>query len=304
MRDGCWVHDGGAHVTPLVAVPNVSEGRDQGTVAAIGGAFEAGGARLLDLHVDPDHNRSVYTLAGAPGVLSHALAEGAGEAAKRIDMSRHTGVHPCVGAIDVVPVVHLDDATRGAACAEALVAADEIARAIRAPVLLYGDLGGGRTRAQLRRGGMDELARRLAERDLQPDFGPPRINPTAGATLVAARPPLVAFNLLLGPPATVEDARDIAARVREGGEEGLPGVRAIGLWLVRERAAQVSFNVERPSETPLRDVVAAVRRHTSVAAAELVGLAPRAAFEGFPEDVPVPGFDPRRHLLEDALHYA
>jgi glutamate formiminotransferase / 5-formyltetrahydrofolate cyclo-ligase len=287
----------------LLAAPNVSEGRDQGVVAAIGGAFETGGARLLDVHVDPDHNRSVFTLAAAPGDLAPALVAGALDAAARIDMSRHEGVHPCVGAVDVAPVVHLDAARRGAACAEALVAADELARALNVPVLLYGALAGGRTRAELRRGGLEELARRLAAGELRPDFGPPVAHPSAGATLVAARPPLVAFNLVLAAPASLEDARAIAARVREGGEEGLAGVRAIGLWLAHERAAQVSFNVEDPETTPLRDVVAAVRAHAPVSAAELVGLAPRAAFEGFPADLTVPGFDPDRHLIENVLDH-
>ena len=285
----------------LLAVPNVSEGRNQATVAAVGAAFEASGARLLDVHVDPDHNRSVYTLAGAPGALAPALAEGAREAARRIDVTAHTGVHPCVGAIDVVPVVHLDDERRGAAFAEALVAADEIARALGAPALLYGELGGGRTRAQLRAGGAANLARRLAAGELRPDFGPRHAHPTAGAVLVAARPPLVAFNLLLAGGATLDDARAVAARVREEGEEGLPGGRAIGLWLAHERAAPGSFNVERPHDVPLRDVVAAVRRHAAVARAELVGLAPAAAFADFPPDVPIPGFDPDRHLLERLL---
>jgi glutamate formiminotransferase / 5-formyltetrahydrofolate cyclo-ligase len=206
-----------------------------------------------------------------------------------------------VGAVDVMPVVHLDDDRRGAACAEALVAADEVARTVEVPVLLYCALAGGRTRAELRRGGRDELARRLASGELRPDFGPPAAHRTAGATLVAARPPLVAFNLMLDAPATLDDAREIAGRLREGGPEGLPGVLAIGLWLAHERGAQVSFNVERPADTPLRDIVAAVRRHAPVTAAELVGLAPRAAFEDFPADVPVPGFDPARHLVEDAL---
>jgi glutamate formiminotransferase/glutamate formiminotransferase/formiminotetrahydrofolate cyclodeaminase len=288
----------------LVAVPNVSEGRNQGTVAAIGAAFEAGGARLLDLHVDPDHNRSVYTLAAPPRELSRALTEGAREAARRIDMSRHTGAHPCVGALDVVPVVHLDDARRGAACAEVLVAADEIARAIETPVFLYGALADGRTRSELREGGAKRLAKRMHSGELRPDFGPSRLHPTAGATLVAARPPLVAFNVLLGSGVSLDTAKEIAARIREGGAEGLPGVRAIGLWLAHDRGAQVSCNVERPAETPLRDVVEAVRRHAPVAAAELVGLAPQAAFEGFPRDVPVPGFDPDRHILERLLHYA
>jgi glutamate formiminotransferase/glutamate formiminotransferase/formiminotetrahydrofolate cyclodeaminase len=291
-------------VSLLLAVPNVSQGRDQGAIAAIGGAFEATGARLLDLHVDPDHNRSVYTLAGRPGELAYALTEGAREVVKRVDMNRHTGVHPCVGALDVVPLVHLDDARRGAAAAEALVAADEIARAIETPVFLYGALADGRTRSELREGGAKRLAKRMHSGELRPDFGPSRLHPTAGATLVAARPPLVAFNVLLGPGVSLDAAKEIAARIREGGAEGLPGVRAIGLWLAHDRGAQVSCNVERPAETPLRDVVEAVRRHAPVAAAELVGLAPQAAFEGFPRDVPVPGFDPDRHILERLLHYA
>jgi glutamate formiminotransferase / 5-formyltetrahydrofolate cyclo-ligase len=288
-------------VTPLLAVPNVSAGRDQSVVAAIGGRFEAAGARLLDVHVDPDHNRSVFTLSGAPGALAPALAEGAREAKARIDLRRHDGVHPRVGALDVAPVVHLDDATRGAACAEALVAADELARALDAPVLLYGALAGGRTRAELRRGGSGELARRLADGELEPDFGPARPHPTAGATLVAARPPLVAFNLLLGPGATLDDARAAAAAVREGGDAGLPGVRAIGLWLTQRGAAQVSCNVEDPRAVPLADLVAAVRARVPVAGAELVGLAPRAAFAGFPADLDVAGFDPERHLIENLL---
>src|SRR5205807_8708215 len=126
-------------------------------------------------------------------------------------------------------------------------------------------------------GGPAELARRLASKELTPDFGPPKAHPTAGATLVAARPPLVAFNLELAPPATVQSARDIAAAIRETGPEGLPGVRAIGLELPsRGNVAQVSTNVERPDAVPLRALIEAVRRHAPVQAAELVGLAPRA----------------------------
>ena len=288
-------------MTTLLAVPNISEGRDQTVVAAIGGRFEAGGARLLDVHVDPDHNRSVFTLAGGPGTLALALVEGAREAAERIDMRRHDGAHPCVGAIDVVPVVHLDDDTRGAACAEALVAADELARHLDAPVFLYGALSDGRARSELRRGGRDELARRLADGEIEPDFGPRRIHPSAGAILVAARPPLVAFNLLLAPTASLDDARAAAAAVREGGEDGLPGVRAIGLWLRQRGAAQVSFNVEDPRAVPLSHLIAAVTARVPVTSAELVGLAPRAAFADFPADVPVAGFDPARHLIENLL---
>ena len=157
----------------LLAVPNVSEGRDAVAVAEIADAFAAGGAELLDIHSDPDHNRTVVTLSGEPGALSHALLAGARETVERIDLSKHEGLHPHVGALDVAPVVHLDRGRRGAACAEALVAADLIATELDVPVFLYGALAGGRTRAQLRRGGPAELTRRMREGELRPDFGPP-----------------------------------------------------------------------------------------------------------------------------------
>ncbi len=291
----------------LLAVPNVSEGRDPATIDAIAHAFASGGGggdarvELLDVHRDPDHNRSVFTLAGEPGTLAPALLAGAREAVERIDLTRHEGVHPHVGALDVAPIVYRDASQRGAACAEALVLGDLLARHLELPVLLYGMLAQGRLRAELRRGGPTELARRIAARELAPDFGPPRAHPRAGVTLVAARPPLVAFNVTLAPPATLEQARALAARIREGGPDGLPGLRAIGLQLPRQQEIQLSMNVERPDLTPLRDVVAAIRRHAPLAAAELVALAPEAAFEGFPSDLPLPGFDPERQILERAL---
>jgi glutamate formiminotransferase len=282
----------------LLAVPNVSEGRDPIAVAEIADAFAAGGAELLDIHSDPDHNRSVVTLSGGPGGLSHGLLAGAREAVERIDLTKHKGLHPHVGALDVAPVVHLDRATRGAACAEALVAADLIASELAVPVFLYGALADGRTRAQLRRGGPAELARRMRDGELRPDFGPAEPHPTAGATLVAARPPLIAFNVELAPPATRQDAMGIAAGLREGGPAGLPGVRAIGLELAnRSGTPQVSLNIEDHERISLADVVAAIARHATIAEAELVGLAPAAAFEGFPEDIHVRN----RRTIEEAV---
>jgi glutamate formiminotransferase / 5-formyltetrahydrofolate cyclo-ligase len=202
----------------------------------------------------------------------------------------------------VAPVVYLDPAQRGAACAEALVLAHEIGE-VGVPVLLYGDLAQGRTRADLRRGGVSGLTERLQAGELRPDFGPSRLHPTAGATLVAAREPLVAFNLELSAPATLADAQRIAALIREGGTEGLPGLRAIGVELRSGAVAQVSTNVERPLETPLRAVLKAVQRHAPVARAELVGLAPRAALERFPADVPWRGGDPVARTIENALGF-
>jgi glutamate formiminotransferase/glutamate formiminotransferase/formiminotetrahydrofolate cyclodeaminase len=292
---------GGDRLT-LFGVPNVSEGRDEAAVAAIAAAFgRAGDADVLDVHRDADHDRAVVWLAGAPGRLAAAMLAGAAEAVARIDLRRHAGVHPYVGAIDVAPVVFAEPGRRGPACAEALVLAEGLGSELGLPVFLYGLLGGGRTRADLRRGGPVELARRMAAGELAPDFGPRALHPTAGAALVAARPPLVAFNLELAADATLDDARRAAAAVREGGPDGLPGVRALGLALAERGVAQVSLNVEDPARVPLAEVVAAVRRHAPVARGELVGLAPAAAWDGFPADLPVPGFDPRRHLLEHRL---
>ena len=283
---------------PLVTIPNVSEGRDAAVIARIGDAFASTGARLLDVHADADHHRSVYTLAGDTDTIVAALIAGSAACVQLVDLTDERGSHPHVGALDVAPVVYLDPAQRGAACAAALVAGEELGRA-GLPVFLYGELAGGRSRAELRRGGLATLTERIARGELHPDFGPHRPDPRTGATLVGARPPLVAFNVELAPPATLADARAIAARIREGGPEGLPGVRAIGIELAarERRVGQVSTNVEDHRGTPLAQVVAAVARHAAVSGCELVGLAPRAAFDRFPEDVPVAN----RRTFEDCL---
>ena len=293
----------------LLAVPNVSEGRDRQTIDAIAKAMTADkNARLSNTHADADHHRAVYTLVGKPGRLSGALLAGAREAIARIDVgsgrdSADAGQHPYVGAVDVVPIVYTDIAQRGQACAEALVVAADVGERLQVPVFLYGILAHGRTRAELRKGGLAALSKRMAAGELIPDFGPSRPHRTAGATLVAAREPLVAFNLELAPPATFADAKRIAALIREGGPEGLPGLRAIGVALRGGSVAQVSTNVERPLELPLRAVVVAVARHARVAGAELVGLAPRAAMEGFPADVALANFDPGVDTIENALGF-
>lgn len=297
----------------LLAVPNVSEGRDVQAIAALGSAFAASpgdSVRLLDVHSDADHHRSVFTIAGHPGELADAVLAGARVAVQRVDvmgdaMAGETtrGQHPHVGALDVAPVVYLEPGARGAACAEALVLGDRIGQELGVPVFLYGELTAdeehpARTRAQLRRGGVAALAERMIT--LEPDFGPSRTHPTAGVTLVAARPPLVAFNLQLAAPASLPDAQAIAAMIREGGTDGLPGVRAIGI-LLGGAVAQVSMNIERPFELSLAEVVQAVARHAQIATAELIGLAPAAALEDFPADIPMPGFDPDSHVIEKAL---
>ena len=281
----------------LLAYPNVSEGRDGATIEAITRAFGDG---LLDVHTDPDHNRSAFTLVGVPGQLAGRVLSGARAAIDRIQIDLHDGVHPKVGAVDVAPIVHLRLADRGAAAAEALVLADRLGEELGLPVFLYGTLGGGRTRAQLRRGGPAELARRIEANELTPDFGPPQLHPTAGAVLVAARPPLVAFNVELAAGCTLDQARLLAAEIRDGGTHGLPGVRAIGLWLHSAGYAQVSTNIEdyqRASPADVIATIAALAGRDAVRNAELVGLAPAAAFDGFPPDVPLVGWQ----TIEDAL---
>jgi glutamate formiminotransferase len=249
------------------------------------------------VHSDPDHHRTVYTLAAGVGEIAPALVAGARACRELIDLRSERGSHPHAGALDVAPVVHLDAERRGAACAEALVAGEELGRE-GLPVFLYGALAGGRTRAEIRRGGVRALIERVVAGELAPDFGPRAIDSRSGAVLVAARPPLIAFNIELAAPATIDDARAIARAIREGGAEGLPGVRALGLTLhARDAVAQVSTNVEDHLAVPLARLVAAVAAHAPVAGCELVGLAPRAAFDGFPDDVAVRN----RRTIEEAL---
>jgi len=235
------------------------------------------GPGLIHHSSDPDHHRSVFTIRGGPRELADAVINGAREAIARIDLTKHEGVHPRVGAVDVAPIVYLDDADRGAATAEALILADRLAAELDLPVYLYGALAGGRTRAELRRGGPEALIERTA-----PDFGPPRLHPTAGATLVTARPPLVAFNVEID--ASVETARAIAAVVREQLD-----VRALGLHLQTQGIVQVSTNIEDLDRSTATQVVEAIRTHATVTGAELIAPAPRRAFESFPADVPLRG---------------
>jgi glutamate formiminotransferase len=284
----------------LLAVPNASEGSDRATIEAIAAAFDP--ARLLDLHSDPDHGRSVFTIAAAQGELAGALVRGIAEAVARIDLRRHDGVHPHVGAVDVVPVVYLAREQRGAAVAEALTAAASAAEDCGIPVFLYGALATDarrRERAELRRGGLAGLSARILAGELKPDFGPARADTRTGAMLATARPPLAAFNLELA-QGDVALARRVAGEIRESGG-GLPGVRAIGLPLPRRGRVQVSTNVHDPIAVPLAEVVAAVRARATVAAAEIVGLVPEAALSGFPADVPIRGAERGLPTIEDAL---
>jgi glutamate formiminotransferase len=288
----------------LLAVPNFSEGRDAARIERISTSF-ATNAALLDTHSDRIHNRTVLSVTAPLGTLAAALVRGAEACVKEVDMRRHDGAHPCVGALDVCPVVWLAPEDRDPAREEALEAARRIGSEQKVPVFLYGALASEerrRERAYFRSGGLVELERRLAVGELRPDFGPARLHPTAGATMVTARPPLAAFNVELE-GAGIEGARGIAARLREDGG-GLAGVRAIGIDLPDERV-QVSTNVHDPIAVPLAVVTERVRELAGssgarVVGAEVVGLVPEAALDRWPDDVPL-DFDPATQTIERRL---
>jgi glutamate formiminotransferase len=289
---------------PLLAVPNVSEGGDRERLARLETAFGRGVA-LLDRHSDADHDRTVFTLAGSARPLTDALVAGAEEALETIEMGSYRGVHPAIGALDVCPLVWLDQADREVARTEAAALAARIG-GLGVPVFLYGELArdpGRAERAYFRNGGLAELWLRMEAGELRPDFGPDLPHRRGGATLVTARPPLAAFNLELDSD-DVEVARSVAAGLRESGG-GPAGVRAIGLLLAGGRA-QVSTNVHDPLAVPLGAVVERVRELAAPLGArpleaELVGLVPAAALAGYPGDVPMRGFDPELHVIERRL---
>ena len=292
----------------LEVVPNVSEGRDVATVEAIAGALASEpGVWLLDLTSDPDHHRSVITAAGEPGPLERGLLAMARAAAERIDLGRHTGVHPRLGAIDVVPFVPLGDSIME----DAIAAAHRLGRAIGdelgIPVFLYGEAArdaGRRAPASLRRLGLSAVAGALASGKLRPDYGPARAHSTAGVALVGARGFLIAFNVWLA-TGDVGAAREIARAIRER-DGGLPGVQALGLYLESRRRAQVSINLLRPAETALERVVERVReeaaaRGIEVERGELIGLLPEAVASRTTADaLLLPELGPRQ-ILERRL---
>ena len=289
---------------PLLAVPNISEGRDRTRIAALERAF-SGGVHLLDRHTDRDHNRTVFTLAGEPNALKEALAAGVAEAIRSIDMTAHQGVHPAVGALDVSPLVWTTSEGRDTARATAIEIAAEIGD-LGIPVFLYGDLAASPDRverAYFRNGGLAELWVRMEGGELRPDRGPRLPHRTAGATLVTARPPLAAFNIELD-SGDLDLARVVAAGLRESGG-GLPGVRAIGLPMSSGRV-QVSTNVHDTAAVTLGDVVERVRALSAPLGArpaegELVGLIPATALARYPSDVPIRGFDPELQTIERRL---
>ena len=290
---------------PLVeCVPNVSEGRDPARLARFAAAVTASpGVRLADVHADPDHHRSVFTFLGPPAAVAAAALALADAVLTEIDMRGHHGIHPRIGALDVLPFVPL----AGLTMAEAVALAHEAGRVLAArhalPVYYYAEAARRperRTLRALRRGEYEGVSARLAAADGLPDDGPARFDPRAGAVCVGARDVLIAYNVWLA-SADLDAARAIARSVRASGG-GLPAVQALGLPLASRGRVQVSMNLLDYRVTPLPAVFDRVqtearRLGVDVDHAELVGLAPRAAFAGrTPASLGLDDLDPARYL--------
>lgn len=290
------------------AVPNFSEGRRPEVCSALADEARKAGAGVLDLTWDADHHRSVLTLAGPPSAIERAAFAVAKKALELIDLRTHQGRHPRMGAIDVLPFVPLRDATMADAVALARSVGARIGAELELPVFLYESAASRPERRNLAvvRAPQFEGLRDLIGKDPAwvPDFGPGRLHPSGGAVAVGARMPLIAFNLDLDTD-DVDVARDIARKIRER-DGGLPGVKALGLYLDQRRCAQVSMNLCDYTKTGLLAVFDAVERlaaprGASIRAGELIGLVPAAAF---PEDgarrLRLAAFDPSR-ILENRL---
>jgi glutamate formiminotransferase / 5-formyltetrahydrofolate cyclo-ligase len=287
------------------AVPNFSEGRDEGKIGRIIAAVRAvEGVRVLDLHSDPHHNRSVLTLAGEEGPLLEAAVALAEVCADEIDLTSQTGEHPRIGSLDVLPFVPLEGATLEDAARLARRAGEGIGN-LGIPVYLYEAAASAphrRNLADVRRGGYEGLAARMGDPRWHPDFGPRELDPHRGAVAVGARPFLVAFNAYLDTD-DVEVARAVARKVRER-DGGLPGVKALGLRVGGR--AQVSMNLTNLDKTPIPVALEAVRsaaaeQGASVESTELVGLAPlEAILQTARQYLTLRGLE-RGHVLEAAF---
>lgn len=289
-------------------VPNFSEGTDAALVAQIVGAMRHEGVRLLDWSLDVAHNRSVVTIAGPPADVLESAVRGAGRAAKLIDLTRQRGVHPRIGAADVVPFVPVSGISLAECALLARQAGMEIWRRFGVPVYFYEAAAARPDRIRLEdvRRGQFEGLRDSVHRDpaRRPDVGGPELHQTAGASAVGARRFLIAYNIYLAAPADVSIARSISRSVRASAG-GLHGVKAMGV--VVEGRAQVSMNITDFHATPVRMVHAAVRdlafaHGVRIAEGELIGLIPQEAYEPEADWVrEIPNFDSESKVLERKL---
>lgn len=285
-------------------VPNVSEGRDPARLARVAAAVRATpGVTLADVHADPDHHRSVFTFLGEPATVAAGAVALADAVLAEIDMREHRGIHPRIGALDVLPFVPLSDTPMSVAVTLAHAVGATLATRHALPVYYYGEAARRperRALRELRHGEYEGLAARLGREEGRPDDGPARFDPRRGAVLVGARGVLVAYNVWLASD-DLAAARAIAREVRASGG-GLPAVQALGLPLASRGRVQVSMNLLDHRVTPIpaaydRVAQAAARRGIAIERAELVGLAPRAAFAGrAPASVGLPEFTSAQEL--------
>ena len=286
----------------LMAVPNISASADAGAVTRIRQAFDP--SRVIDLHSDSDHNRSVFTLAAPQGQLADVLVAGAAAAVAAIDLNAHSGLHPCVGALDVMPVVHLDDERRGAACAEAITAAARVGDELELPVFLYGALATRpehRERADLRRGGWRALAGRIERRRAGARLRAPRARTRPRARCWPRRGRRWWRSTSTSTATTSSWRGRSPPRSANRRRRGCRGCARSACCWTSAAARRCPRTCTTTGPRRWRAIVEAVRARAPVAEAELVGLAPEAAFDGFPADVPLRDFDPALHLLENAL---
>jgi glutamate formiminotransferase len=280
----------------IESVPNYSEGRRHQVVDRLATAVEeTDGAYLLDRTSDASHNRSVLTIAGEAPAVERALEATIEVAIEAIDMEQHTGEHPRIGAVDVIPFVPLGTTTLDACVVLARAFGLHIAERFQLPVYLYARASTRPDRARLadvRRGGYEAVRDEIADAalDRAPDFGPHRTHPSAGAVAVGARPFLIAWNINLDTN-DVEVAKRVARRVRESGG-GLPAVQGNGFMIEELDAAQVSMNLLDFETTPLWRVFdevtrLAIQEGVGIRESELIGLAPQAAFDGVADHVGV-----------------
>jgi glutamate formiminotransferase len=267
----------------IECVPNVSEGRRADVIDACAGAIRDSGADLLDVHSDAAHNRSVLTLAGDEASVERAVLALFACAIERIDLRRHTGVHPRIGAVDVTPFVPLGATSLDTCAALARRVGAAVAGRFGLPVFLYEAAATRPERvnlAEIRRGEFEGLPARLRDPDWVPDFGPAEPHPTAGAAVIGARRPLIAYNVNLATD-RIDVARRIAAAIRES-SGGLPAVKALGVRLADRRQVQVTtnltdFRITSVHQVFMRIAAEAQREGVEVAGSEIVGLVPAAA---------------------------
>jgi len=280
----------------LELVPNVSEGRSKAAVNDLAEALAlGGGVRVLDRHSDDSHNRSVLTAVAEPDSVLEASRRLVERAIARIDLRNHRGVHPRIGALDVLPMVPLGGFSRDRAKALAIAVGRDIADSFGIPVFLYAESAvrpENRELPRLRRGGFEALEARMAASELVPDYGPNRPHPTAGAVAVGVRSLLIAYNVELRTPDRAV-AQAIARRIRAS-SGGIPHLKALGFELSNPPRAQVSMNLTNFRATSLQTAFDAVEKEAArldveVARSEIVGLIPEAAaFEGMVERLSLP----------------